>query len=564
LSRELSEDFGYTLINGRSESNCQRMDVVNALSESGHDVGKLACGTPSEPKCPFRSTCAYWQQFNRLGTRIGTTELVFNLKFLEGGDVVVVDDADLPRALVERRHLNVEMLSKAIEQLKGKRWESARQLVDIVHHAVVDAPRRGDGQAGPALMGASVWDHLARTASRNDHDLKELIEALPKKQMLPKPKADVDGVINVEAVQAVPPVAVRRLLEALIEELPSFLRGEDFNSRLRLNTSGMDIWRMRDLPEAEDNRRSLAEMAMLVLDATPVDTFVDYLTQQHERLPDTRATVWLPENVTVVQYASSSNGHAVLREQHRMDAVASEIAAERQRYPADWPEQEAAVCFVSQRKTVENLGFDSSQVLTYGSARGSNALAQVERLHIIGRPMPPGDELVYMAQVLHHDQKPVSNQIVLCSQAYGGQSYEADVVDFADDRVSELLRASREDEITQVIHRARLVALDPQAQMAELTGENTSRREVRLVLHTSHPVPGLRVDELRMVAQRQDVNEARREDAEERIIAAAQDLRQQGKDVSVTAVAREAGAHKQTVARVLGTLVHTPRISIFN
>ena len=96
--------------------------------------------------------------------------------------------------------------------------------------------------------------------------------------------------------------------------------------------------------------------------------------------------------------------------------------------------------------------------------------------------------------------------------------------------------------------------------MAELTGDDSTRRHVRLVLHTSHPVPGLRVDVLRMVSHRQAVNEERRVNAEQRIIAAAEVLRQQGRDVSVTAVAREANARKATVSKVLGKGETLPRL----
>ncbi|MDA1228971.1 MAG: hypothetical protein O3A33_13580, partial [Chloroflexi bacterium] len=176
LARELSYKFGYNLVNGRSPDNCERIDVVDALAESGHDIGKHACGTLSKPLCPFRSECEYWKQFHRLGTRIGTTEQIYNPKFLEGGAVLVVDDAELQRALVERRQLNVAALSNAVEQLNGKRWETARDIVALVLHTVVGAPRSVDGYAGRNLLGAAVWDHFARTAKRYGQDIKELIE----------------------------------------------------------------------------------------------------------------------------------------------------------------------------------------------------------------------------------------------------------------------------------------------------------------------------------------------------------------------------------------------------
>jgi hypothetical protein len=64
-----------------------------------------------------------------------------------------------------------------------------------------------------------------------------------------------------------------------------------------------------------------------------------------------------------------------------------------------------------------------------------------------------------------------------------------------DPRVAALLRASRDDEVLQAVHRARVGCLDPQLH---LEGETTETRAVTLVIHTNHVIPGLRVDELRL------------------------------------------------------------------
>ena len=238
----------------------------------------------------------------------------------------------------------------------------------------------------------------------------------------------------------------------------------------------------------------------------------------------------------MVQYAASSNGHAVLRDEWRVPSS----------------DREAVICFRSQREAMEGSGFLDSQVLTFGSARGSNALANVERLHVIGRPMPPGDELTYLAQVLHHDDdKPVSGQIELRRPKYGGQRYEVPVVDFADPRVSALLHPRREDELLQVLHRGRLTTLAPQEQLIGL-GSVPNGRRVRLVLHTNHPVPGLRVDQLIIDPPKAETNDVRQQDAMNRILAAVDRLRQRGEPLTVTAIAKEASANKATVSKVLG------------
>jgi hypothetical protein len=112
--------------------------------------------------------------------------------------------------------------------------------------------------------------------------------------------------------------------------------------------------------------------------------------------------------------------------------------------------------------------------------------------------------------------------------------------------------------MVQVIHRARLSLLREQSPLGG-HADDGDRSTVRLVLHTSHPVPGLRVDELRLNSIRQDRNEQRRAEAETRILNAAAELQREGQALSARAVARRAGSHPRTVAAVLGTVIHTPK-----
>src|SRR5687768_17492226 len=44
--------------------------------------------------------------------------------------------------------------------------------------------------------------------------------------------------------------------------------------------------------------------------------------------------------------------------------------------------------------------------MTFGSARGSNRLESVRRLHLVGRPTPPFDEIAFLAQAIFHDEEP--------------------------------------------------------------------------------------------------------------------------------------------------------------
>jgi hypothetical protein len=59
-------------------------------------------------------------------------------------------------------------------------------------------------------------------------------------------------------------------------------------------------------------------------------------------------------------------------------------------------------------------------VLTFGTVRGTNALEHVERLHVVGRSMPPTDDLVFLAQVLHAKEPAVSRELIFRTVGYGG------------------------------------------------------------------------------------------------------------------------------------------------
>ena len=72
-------------------------------------------------------------------------------------------------------------------------------------------------------------------------------------------------------------------------------------------------------------------------------------------------------------------------------------------------------------------------------------------------------------------------------------------------------------------------------------------------------MPGLRVDELAVSGEGSGVNESRQADAERRIWVAKLQIEEMCEPVTVSAIARLAKAHKQTVTRVLRTPVHTPK-----
>ncbi len=548
LARELADAHRYHLIVGRNHSNCERFDVVKALGEAAHRVEALACGTPASPRCPFLSQCRYFAQFAHSGPRVGASEQLFNRAFLQGGDLVVVDDADLPRSLIERWTVTGAVLERAAGQLAARGEPSALAILPIIQHAMVDAP--------PDLVtGAHGWDRLAASAARYGQDLAALVSALPERNIMPEPGEDDDGCVSVASVERVPPATLGLLFATLRRELAAFETGEDFNSLLALGRFGIAVARLREHAVDRQGRVIVEGSGLLVLDATPLHSLVDHLTARHERLPDVDGEIALPPNVTVVQYASSTNSHSVLPQEGRVARVVAEVQEERRRLPASDPTHEALITYKAAVPRFADAGFAPEQLRSFGAVRGTNAVEDVRRLHLVGRPMPPTPDTHYLAQVIHHGEPYVSPELVVVPREFGGQPCAVNVVDYADPRMAALLSAHRENEMIQVIHRARPFALDPQRRL----GGDGPRESVTLVIHTSHPIPGLRIDRLVVTDQPgRDVNADRSQDAASRVNAALRRLKARGVPVTIEAVAREAGASWRTVQKRLGTSLHTP------
>lgn len=522
---EVARDYGLQLIEARSPKNCTRYDVVTALGSSGHDVERLACGRADAPRCPSRASCAYFTQFAGTGHRVGTAEQLFNRHFMAGGEVVALDDADLSRLVVQSFVLREEALIRVAAALPcGPIRDLLLFLVTAVH--VTERSK----------FGAGAWEQLAAVANLHNVKLVELVEVLTS-AAIPEPSTTNGGrVLSRLDVEAAPPAALRLILEALRAELPRFLSGEEFNGRLCIHPGAVEVRVLRPSPWADDREGRRDRPSVIVLDATPVDALVDHVLAGFTRLEDVRSAVALPPQVTVHQYTTASNSYASLGHPEARQRVLREVCAARELHPVSAPDKEAVIAPKALRADLEGIGFSPAHILGFGSVRGSNVLASVERLHIIGRPMPPTDDILYDANIIWSGEAPVSRELVMRSRAFGGQPWEIDYLDFADPRASALLKSERDDEIVQAMHRARLHLAD-------------DSRRVTLVIHGSHPIDGLRVDQLHVDSERSR-NDDRQTEATERILNAERRLSAAGRPVTQIAVAREARAHVKTVRAV--------------
>lgn len=125
------------------------------------------------------------------------------------------------------------------------------------------------------MLGSAAWDHLTKTARRYGRDLAGLVQALPQAGTLPRPdEAKKGAVITVEDVEKAPPATILCLFEALREELPAFLRGEEFNSRIRIDVGGVEVLKLKEHVTNRDGETPAVSIAMLVLEAACGSSYI--------------------------------------------------------------------------------------------------------------------------------------------------------------------------------------------------------------------------------------------------------------------------------------------------
>ncbi len=502
-------------VEGHNEANCRRIDVVRRLREQWLPIASFACGTKDSPRCPYRTGCTWWAQFeDNAQVIVGSTDQLFNPSFLSGRELIIVDDPR-PAAFLDEERFSLEDLPSPEETPRG----SLRRLVEVVRAAL---KRAEDGH----LTGAEVWDGLWRAARREGRDLSDLIRGSGTAlRMKPDAAADLDTIL------AQPWQRLRPLAQVLGEELPAFLSGRDFNSYLSYNACAIALTRPRALPP----RRGLGQATILWLDATPnwplLRSIIGTRKLRHHvvavlsapgvqltqdlRLRTAKTSMRKPENLRQVQRALTtiSNGPG----------------------PSD-----GVIVYTEQREAMVDTGFLTKNIETWGRARGTNRLEHVDRLFVVGRPQPPLREVIWpLAEALFHDdEKPIDGDLGYAWRRFEGQEWEGNFLSFEDARAEEVLKAHREAEVYQAVHRARLVS-------------RTTPLEVHLL--EPIPIPGLRIEKLEFDDTRPSENERRHQDAFARIDVAIAELKSEGVRPSQRLVCQRAKVSAATYTKYTKT-----------
>jgi hypothetical protein len=535
-AREIVEDRAghFGLVRGRDSENCANFPVVEAARAKGYEAGTYVC-----QRCPFHSECQsqegkYYAQFTRPGSLVGAVEMLYSPLFLEPAELVVLDDADLERAMIETARFDQSSLAQLAT------LHSTRALSALLRplHLLLATPSPAHPTKYKPKVGAEAWDILAR-AFGSGSGLADAIRAVAEQGAVAiGPKR----LLTVEDFQTAPPAALVKLVATLAEELPLFLSGQEFNSGLSVTSEAIEIRWLRAGPRTDTGEQLLASKDVLVLDARPGDRLLEILLVHHEVERAPLDCDW-PESARVRQVATTLNGVTSVRNPAGRCRVLRSLDDHRGRLQGG---VEGAIVLKPLVADVVRRGIPKTQVANYSAIRGLNRLQDVDVLHLVGCPQPPDHSVLQTAHVLYKGQAFVSTQLVLRPARYesyqteDGSGLAVDVLDFEDPRASALLRSKREDELFQAVHRARPLR------------RGSTDGELLVVIHTALPIPGVPVHEVQLpTAPSICHNDRLKGEAEQKVELEIRRRESVGEPLGRNSIQRATGVRPATVTKVL-------------
>ena len=228
------------IVLGRSPDNCPRYKDVQAFEKQGWP-SEAACRS-----CTLLDDCklgGFHAQFNAARTLVAPVEFMYSARFLDGADVVVLDDSDLQRAFVRETDLDTAALGAAATLAEG----CERDVLMAAADAMKSLEDRDHAQ------GADAWDLLARAVGSADN-LVDLVRALPPYD----PAPSVQGVeLRLSDLERLQSPKVTLLLAVMQKELDWFASGLPFNSQLSVGAGGWVVTRFTPLSGNDNNKPPL-------------------------------------------------------------------------------------------------------------------------------------------------------------------------------------------------------------------------------------------------------------------------------------------------------------------
>jgi hypothetical protein len=502
---QLHDQSGIELIPlaGRHQGNCRRLPEAAILAGKGYSVKDALCAR----RCSFVDRCAYLRQFGQVGDFFAAAPMLKATGWWEQAGVVVLDEFD-PANLI--RHIQLTTADFAAMSRAHPKAPAIQTVLRWTAQAVATTTDR-------TLSGVLLLDELDRQARGEGLGLQPTIAAAVAE--LPPPE-ELNLLIGLPTgatladYEALPPGHTAALLTQLAKELRLREEGRRCTSRIEARGGRLELFlRVEHLIA----RLARTDQPKLILDATVNAGLLNAI------FPSTPVRVERPMIVgaaRVVQVVgrdwaksslkSRSAATAERRRDRWVDDVACHIRPGRKTLVVCTLDWEAEL-----RAGLVTRGHDEVAVAHYGALRGSNAykgydviLAQVYH--------PNLDAVVREGRALFaDDDEPLDERVIVQArllQDATGAAWRVQVPTFVDPRLAALLEHRREAELLQ----------------CALRGRPFDHPDVQITLLFSLPLPGLPPTVIVEAANSPASNGGRERAGKAGLVAAAQQLLDQG------------------------------------
>lgn len=499
----------YRHILAPGEHNCASPDLHHTLGRKGYQTGKVH-------RRHRQGECEYVKQFQETGSAVYQLGHV-QTRYPGEHDAIVIDELALAVWQLERV-VTTGAVAKALATAPvgsaKERFLAALRLVLLEVETL--AARGGDFPTGADLVAL-----LDRQCGGELATLLEAAKADPD-FAVERPDGGVDGSEPDALAQAqrLPTVGLPFLVAALCDELPKWQTG-GYNSVLRSGPHGEGVALFVTAPRRFGRRKDGTLPPVCLLDATADQDVLERLFGQPVTV--TRTHVDPPAGTRHIACRAARYSKTALASRHGRDL--QRVAKQAKYLLRECQGTVGLVTFQEVEQEIgDALGIPAERRLHFWATRGSNNLANVDVLLVIGTPRLPAEEVIRLGRALYKNEAALDETVARLDDG---------TAVFRDPRLERLNAYLVESELTQAAHRSRALRFDNRTVITFCAGEIGGLPATETI--TAFPGLG---DEGATKAEVQD----------ERLATAAQAIAARGEAVTVKALKTESGLRTDTVA----------------
>ncbi|OLE52823.1 MAG: hypothetical protein AUG51_16175 [Acidobacteria bacterium 13_1_20CM_3_53_8] len=527
----------YRHIEAVTEHNCSAHGIHHWLSIKGYNSWSLH--SKHTDSLGEKDLCDYARQFFERGSAV-YQQAHIGSAYPAQHEAIILDEIDTSSWLPERE-VTLTKLHDTLVQYEPN--SPADAFLRTLQGLLTDC-----AQSKTPLYGKALFDTLnEKLHGRLTETLGVLDSNAYNRNAHPYVELDLDNPEEENRVQHLAPVLMPHLLRAFMSELVRWQRGQEWNSCLRVGPSAGTEYRLyitEPLQLVPDKDGKLPPVTLLDATADP---------EIHSRIfgrkikiaradvgpaPGTRHIAvrtgkrYGKTSLTTKRKDGKPNRDLqraiaeVKHQLHKLDPEGEAIAAE-------------SVGIISFMGCVDAIGealhIPEHRRGHYWGIRGSNHLEDCSILLLVGTPTLRPDELLRQARALYRDDTEMVKET-------SPQEYK-ETGKHTDPRLEHFAQYITNAELTQAAHRSRAIRHENRVIVSFCLGDIDFLPITETITEMPYLTP-----------EGEDSYEARRNDAEQRIAKAYEDLAKDGsKQPTQAEIAKVAKARKGTVAEWMRT-----------